>query len=255
VIRLSGVTKTYPRAKQPALEGITVDIPAGQFVFLVGASGSGKTTLLRLLLRAEEPSAGRIEVAARDLAGLSHRRLARARRQIGCVFQDFRLLSDRTVAQNVTFALDVTGRSRRAARTAVPEILELVGLADKGDRYPEQLSGGEQQRAALARAMVARPPLLLADEPTGNLDPATGAGIVHLLERINEAGTTVVMATHNAAHVNALRRRVLELDAGVLVRDHPSGAYSPPSRVPAPAPASVPAPASTPAPALGAWAS
>jgi cell division transport system ATP-binding protein len=225
VIRLDSVTKRYPKGARPALDDVSLEITAGEFVFLVGPSGSGKSTLLRLLLREDQPTAGRVVVAGTDLAVVTGRRIPYVRRRIGCVFQDFRLLANRTVAGNVAFALEVVGRPRHVVRTVVPDVLEMVGLAGKAERYPDELSGGEQQRVAVARAFVARPPVLLADEPTGNLDPDTGAGIMTLLETINRTGTTVLMATHNAAVVDAMRRRVVELEGGQLVRDQVRGVY------------------------------
>ncbi|WP_322751432.1 MULTISPECIES: cell division ATP-binding protein FtsE [unclassified Frankia] len=225
MIRMTLVTKQYPAGARPALDDVTVEITAGEFVFLVGPSGSGKSTFLRLLLRDERPTAGVVEVAGRDLAAIPDRRVPLLRRQVACVFQDFRLLPDRTVAGNVAFALEVTGRPRHVVRTLVPEVVDLVGLAGKENRYPDELSGGEQQRVAVARAFVGRPRILLADEPTGNLDPATSSGILKLLDAINRAGTTVVMATHNAAAVDAMRRRVIELEHGALVRDQVRGVY------------------------------
>ncbi len=225
MIRVESVTKRYPKGVRPALHDVNLDIAAGEFIFLVGPSGSGKSTLLRLLLREDQPTSGRVVVAGTDLAGVTGRRIPLYRRRIGCVFQDFRLLPNRTVAGNVAFALEVVGRPRHVVRTVVPDVLEMVGLAGKAERYPDELSGGEQQRVAVARAFVGRPPVLLADEPTGNLDPDTGAGIMTLLETINRTGTTVVMATHNATVVDAMRRRVVELDGGELVRDQIRGVY------------------------------
>ncbi|KLL11836.1 MULTISPECIES: cell division ATP-binding protein FtsE [Protofrankia] len=227
MVRMTSVTKSYHSGTRPALDDINLEIGAGEFVFLVGPSGSGKSTLLRLLLREERPTSGVVEFAGRDVASIPDRRVPLLRRQVGCVFQDFRLLADRTAAGNVAFAMDVTGRPRHVVRTVVPEVLDLVGLAGKENRYPDELSGGEQQRVAVARALVARPQVLLADEPTGNLDPATGAGIMNLLGAINRVGTTVVMATHNAALVDTMRRRVVELEHGTLVRDQASGGYEP----------------------------
>ena len=235
MIRLTSVTKRYPAGSRPALSGVTVEIGAGEFVFLVGPSGSGKSTLLRLLLREERPTSGRIEIAGQDVAAVPDRRVPLLRRLVGCVFQDFRLLPDRTVAGNVAFALEVVGRPRHVVRTMVPEVLELVGLSGKEHRFPDELSGGEQQRVAIARAFVGRPRVLLADEPTGNLDPATSAEIMELLDTINRVGTTVVMATHNAGLVDSMRRRVIELNAGVVVRDEHGGGYEPPSAPPPPA--------------------
>jgi len=224
MIRFDNVTKGYKGAA-PALQDITVEITKGEFVFLVGSSGSGKTTFLKLLLREEVPDKGRIWVAGRDIGDLSHWRVPYLRRNLGCVFQDFRLLPNKTVAENVAFALEVIGRPRAVIRTQVTQVLELVGLGQKQDRRPDELSGGEQQRVAVARAFVNRPLVLLADEPTGNLDPTTSQGIMKLLDRINRTGTTVVMATHDVGIVDSMRRRVIELDRGHLVRDQARGVY------------------------------
>jgi cell division transport system ATP-binding protein len=224
VIRFDDVSKTYKNGT-PALKNITLDIEKGEFVFLVGASGSGKTTFLRLLLREELPDSGRILEAGRDLGAQKKWRVPYLRRNIGCVFQDFRLLPNKTVFENVAFALEVIGRPRSTVDSQVPQILELVGLGDKANNYPSELSGGEQQRVAVARAFVNRPLILLADEPTGNLDPANSEAIMALLERINRTGTTVVMATHDKALVDRMRRRVIELDKGELVRDQVRGVY------------------------------
>jgi len=224
MIRLENVTKTYKNSTT-ALSDVSVDIDKGEFVFLVGSSGSGKSTFLRLLLREELPDKGRIIEAGRDIVSLPKWRVPFLRRNIGCVFQDFRLLPNKTVFENVAFALEVIGRSKSVVRTQVPQILELVGLGHKLDSLPSELSGGEQQRVAVARAFVNRPLILLADEPTGNLDPTTSEGIMSLLDRINRTGTTVVMATHDRAMVDRMRRRVLELDHGTLVRDQVRGVY------------------------------
>jgi cell division transport system ATP-binding protein len=225
LIELRAVTKVYPANPKPALSNISVEIARGEFAFLVGTSGSGKSTFLRLLLREELPTTGSVLIAGRDITRLSSRKVPAMRRQIGCVFQDFRLLPDRSVFANVAFAPESIGRPGSMIRRLVPEVLELVGLAGKEDRMPGELSGGEQQRVAIARAFINRPAMLLCDEPTGNLDPSTSVGIMRLLDRINRAGTTVVMATHNADIVNAMRRRVIELDAGLLVRDQQRGVY------------------------------
>ncbi|WP_101833832.1 cell division ATP-binding protein FtsE [Frankia canadensis] len=225
MIVLDAVSKWYPTGDRPALADVSAEIGTGEFVFLVGPSGSGKSTLLRLLLREERASAGQVLVAGRDVARIPDRRVPRLRRAVGCVFQDFRLLPNRTVAANVAFALDVVGRPRHVVRSVVPEALELVGLREAAQRYPDELSGGEQQRVAIARAFVGRPRVLLADEPTGNLDPATSLEIMKLLDTIHRAGTTVLMATHNASLVDAMRRRVLELGDGVLIRDEADGRY------------------------------
>ena len=227
MIRFDHVTKTYSPTAAPALDDVCLEINRGDFAFVVGKSGSGKSTLLRIALREQLATQGEVMVAGQDLRHLSARQVPRLRRQMGAVFQDFRLLPGKTVSQNVAFALQVIGKPRHLIRTLVPETLEMVGLADKGKRLPHELSGGEQQRVAIARAIVNKPPLLLADEPTGNLDPATSLDIVHLLDRINRAGTTIVMATHDSAIVNEMLRRVIELDAGRVVRDEPSGTYHP----------------------------
>jgi len=225
VITFERVTKRYDKRNRPALQDITLDIQPGEFVFLVGASGSGKSTFLRLVLREEKATVGKVIVAGRDVGRLSRWKVPQLRRGMGAVFQDFRLLQSKTVYQNVAFTLQVLGRKNSQIERSVPEVLDLVGLADKMQRYPDQLSGGEQQRVAIARAFVNRPPLLLADEPTGNLDPATSVGIMKLLDRINRVGTTVIMATHDAAIVDQMRKRVVELDAGQLVRDEARGVY------------------------------
>ena len=225
MIRLEKVSKNYPASARPALSEVDVDIDKGEFVFLVGSSGSGKSTFLRLLLKEEVPTAGRVHVAGKDLGRLSHWKVPALRRSIGCVFQDFRLLPNKTVTQNVAFALEVIGKPRGAIAKVVPEVLDLVGLDGKGSRMPDELSGGEQQRVAIARAFVNRPMILIADEPTGNLDPGTSIGIMKLLDRINRTGTTVVMATHDAAIVDSMRRRVVELSLGQVVRDQTRGVY------------------------------
>jgi len=224
VIRFENVSKTYKNGT-PALTNISLDIEKGEFVFLVGASGSGKTTFLRLLLREELADKGRILEAGRDIGSLPKWRVPYLRRNIGCVFQDFRLLPNKTVFENVAFALEVIGRPRTTVENQVPQILELVGLGAKSDNLPGELSGGEQQRVAVARAFVNRPLILLADEPTGNLDPVNSESIMALLERINRTGTTVVMATHDKALVDRMRRRVIELDRGELIRDQIRGVY------------------------------
>ena len=226
MILFEQVTKTYPRTQRPALDDVSLEIPRGEFAFVVGASGSGKSTLLQLVMKEQDATAGRILVAGRDLARLPDRKVPALRREIGFVFQDFRLLPNKTVHQNVAYALQVLGASRSRIRQIVPETLELVGLAEMGKRLPHQLSGGEQQRVAIARAFVNRPPILLADEPTGNLDPDTSLEIVKLLDRITRTGTTVVMATHDTATVNAMRKRVIRLDEGVLVADVETGDYT-----------------------------
>ncbi|MEZ5186709.1 MAG: cell division ATP-binding protein FtsE [Candidatus Nanopelagicales bacterium] len=225
MITFERVTKRYDKRNRPALQDISVDVQPGEFVFLVGASGSGKSTFLRLILREEKATAGKVIVAGRNVGSLSRWKVPGLRRGMGAVFQDFRLLQSKTVYQNVAFTLQVLGRKNSQIERAVPEVLDLVGLADKMQRYPDQLSGGEQQRVAIARAFVNRPPLLLADEPTGNLDPATSVGIMKLLDRINRVGTTVLMATHDAAIVDQMRKRVVELEAGRLMRDEARGVY------------------------------
>jgi len=225
VIRLEHVSKVYKTSTRPALEDVTVDVDKGEFVFLIGASGSGKSTFLRLLLREEVPTKGRVYVANFDVVRMARRRVPRLRQSIGCVFQDFRLLHNKTVAENVAFALEVIGKPRNTIRKVVPEVLELVGLEGKANRMPHELSGGEQQRVAIARAFVNRPLMLLADEPTGNLDPDTSQDIMLLLERINRTGTTVLMATHDHSIVDSMRRRVVELSLGQVVRDDSRGVY------------------------------
>ncbi len=225
VIRLSNVTKHYPTQMRPALDDVSLEINKGEFAFLVGASGSGKSTFLRLVLREDRPTSGGVFVAGKDLSRMPNWKVPHLRRQIGAVFQDFRLLPNKTVEQNVAFALQVIGRPSAHIRKVVPEVIDLVGLAGKESRYPDELSGGEQQRVAVARAFVNRPMILIADEPTGNLDPATSVGIMRLLDRINRTGTTVVMATHDAAIVDQMRKRVIELENGHVVRDQSRGVY------------------------------
>ncbi|WP_235825228.1 cell division ATP-binding protein FtsE [Agromyces badenianii] len=225
MIRFDSVTKTYPGQARPALNDIGVEILRGEFVFLVGASGSGKSSFLRLILKEEKPSKGSIHVLGQDLGSISSRKVPYFRRDLGVVFQDFRLLPNKSVYENVAFTLRVIGKSRGYVQSAVPETLKLVGLDGKGKRMPHELSGGEQQRVAIARAIVNKPQILLADEPTGNLDPVTSAGIMTLLERINASGTTIVMATHEAGIVDQMRRRVIELSAGDIVRDERSAGY------------------------------
>ncbi len=224
MIRFENVTKVY-KGDVVALRDLSLDIAKGEFVFLVGPSGSGKSTFLKLLLRDEVSTSGRVLVAGRDIGRLGSWKVPSLRRNIGCVFQDFKLLPSKTVYENVAFALEVIGRPKHIVRTQVPQILDLVGLSKKADNFPTELSGGEQQRVSIARAFVNRPLILLADEPTGNLDPATTVGIMRLLDRINRTGTTVVMATHDQRIVDAMRRRVLELDHGSIVRDQARGVY------------------------------
>jgi cell division transport system ATP-binding protein len=225
VIRFEKVIKKYPGAPAPALDQVTIDIDKGEFVYLVGSSGSGKSTALRLVLRELRPTAGRVYVAGKEINRMAGWKVPRLRREIGTVFQDFRLLPNKTVAENVAFAQQVIGKSRKEINRVVPETLEMVGLSGTADRMPDELSGGEQQRVAIARAYVNHPMILIADEPTGNLDPTTSVGIMKLLEDINAAGTTVVMATHDHGIVDQFRKRVIELDGGKVVRDEAAGTY------------------------------
>ena len=224
MIKLENVTKVY-NGDVVAVRDANFDIPKGEFVFLVGPSGSGKSTLLRLMNRQEMPERGTVWVSGTALNALPKHRVPLFRRGIGSIFQDYKLLGNKTVFENVAFALEVIGKPKHVIRQQVPAILDLVGLAGKEDRFPHQLSGGEQQRVSIARAFVNRPPILLADEPTGNLDPATSEGIMRLLDRINKTGTTVIMATHDTKIVNMMRRRVVELDRGFIVRDQARGVY------------------------------
>ncbi|WP_292775408.1 MULTISPECIES: cell division ATP-binding protein FtsE [Microbacterium] len=232
MIRFENVTKRYRGTSKPALSGVDFEVQRGEFVFLVGASGSGKSSCLRLILREDVPTSGRVAVLGRDLRALANRKVPYFRRHIGSVFQDFRLLPSKTVYQNVAFTLQVTGSSRGFIQQAVPEALALVGLDGKQKRMPHELSGGEQQRVAIARALVNRPQVLLADEPTGNLDPATSVDIMQLLARINAGGTTVLMATHEAGFVDQMQRRVIELRDGEMVRDEVHGGYGDTSNIP-----------------------
>jgi cell division transport system ATP-binding protein len=225
VIRLERVTKLYKTSTRPALDRVSMEVGKGEFVFLIGPSGSGKSTFLRLLLREDMPTKGTIYVSDMNVTKLPRRRVPKLRQRIGCVFQDFRLLPSKTVGENVAFALEVIGKSRNTVSKVVPEVLDLVGLTGKANRMPHELSGGEQQRVAIARAFVNRPQVLLADEPTGNLDPDTSQDIMLLLERINRTGTTVLMATHDHSIVDSMRRRVVELDLGLVVRDDARGVY------------------------------
>ena len=224
MIRLENVTKTYG-TEIPAVRDASFEIAKGDFVFMVGPSGSGKSTLLRLMNRQEQPERGAVWVAGTNINEMADSKVPYLRRNIGNIFQDYKLLLNKTVFENVAFALEVIGRPKHVIRQQVPAVLDLVGLSDKEDRFPHQLSGGEQQRVSIARAFVNRPLILLADEPTGNLDPATGEGIMRLLDRINNTGTTVVMATHDQRIVNMMRRRVVQLDRGVIVRDQERGVY------------------------------
>ena len=224
MIRLENVTKTYKNGTV-AVRNMSVDIAKGEFVFLVGSSGSGKSTFLRLVTREEQPEVGQIWVAGKDLGSLTPWKVPFLRRNVGCIYQDFKLLPNKTVYENVAFALEVIGRPKNVVRTQVPQILDLVGLGKKAQNLPTELSGGEQQRVSIARAFVNRPLILLADEPTGNLDPTTTIGIMRLLDRINRTGTTVVMATHDQGIVDQMRRRVIELDRGTVIRDQARGVY------------------------------
>jgi cell division transport system ATP-binding protein len=226
MIRFDHITKQYPGTNRPALNSVDVEILRGEFVFLVGASGSGKSSCLRLMLKEEKPTSGSIHVLGQDLRSISNRKVPYFRRNLGVVFQDFRLLPNKTVYDNVAFSLQVIGKSRGFIQEAVPDTLQMVGLSEKSRRFPHELSGGEQQRVAIARAIVNKPQILLADEPTGNLDPTTSAGIMALLASINAAGTTVVMATHEAGIVDKMKRRVIELVGGQIVRDERQGGYT-----------------------------
>jgi len=275
MIRFDHVTKTYAGTTRPALNAVDLEVLKGEFVFLVGASGSGKSSFLRLVLKEERPTKGKIHVLGQELNTLPARKVPYFRRNLGVVFQDFRLLPQKTVFDNVAFTLQVIGKSKGFIQEAVPDVLKMVGLAGKQGRFPHELSGGEQQRVAIARAIVNKPAILLADEPTGNLDPATSAGIMQLLSTINANGTTILMATHDSGIVDQMKRRVIELVSGQVVRDERSGGYQtqavpvqnfnltgslvassmaaaqPSSRVaaaPAPAPAPAVAPATSPAP-------
>ncbi|HYZ78181.1 MAG TPA: cell division ATP-binding protein FtsE [Gaiellaceae bacterium] len=225
MIVFEGVSKTYELGVQ-ALQDVSFVIEKGEFVFVVGASGSGKSTMVRLLLKELEPTAGRIIVGGRDLARLKRSKVPLLRRNVGCVFQDFKLLPNRTAAENVAYALKVQGESKASIRRKVPEVLNLVGLAQRMNSYPDELSGGEQQRVSIARAFVNHPPLLVCDEPTGNLDPDTSVGIMQLLYRINRSGTTILMVTHDREMVDKMRKRVIALEDGRLARDERRGGYA-----------------------------
>lgn len=225
MISLSQITKLYKGAPRPALDNVSLEVDKGEFVFLVGASGSGKSSLMRMILREDVPSSGSIHVLGENLIGIPNRRVPHFRRSLGVVFQDFRLLPNKTAAQNVAFSLEVIGKSRGLIAEAVPDVLRLVGLEEKSNSLPSELSGGEQQRVALARAIVNKPAILLADEPTGNLDPSTSEDIMALLDRINLSGTTILMATHDRGIVDRGRKRVIELSQGKIVRDESSSGY------------------------------
>jgi cell division transport system ATP-binding protein len=224
LIRMRRVTKVY-KGNVYALEDVTVDIERGEFAFLVGPSGSGKSTFIKLLIKEEEPTGGQIYIADTNINQMRKWKVPYLRRKIGCVFQDFKLLPHKTVYQNVAYAMEVTGKSHRVAEQQVPEVLKLVGLGHKLDSFPDELSGGEQQRVAIARAFINRPPILLADEPTGNVDPSLADGIVRLLEKINDSGTTVIMATHDKEIVNTFRKRVIAMENGRIIRDQDRGVY------------------------------
>lgn len=224
MIRMRRVTKVY-KGNVFALEDVTLDIEKGEFAFLVGPSGSGKTTFIKLLIKEEEPTQGQIYIADTNIGQMRKWKVPYLRRKMGTVFQDFKLLPHKTVFQNVGYAMEVTGKSRRLIDQQVPEVLKLVGLGHKLDSFPDELSGGEQQRVAIARAFINRPPILLADEPTGNVDPSLAEGIVRLLEKINSGGTTVIMATHDKQIVNAFRKRVIAMENGRIIRDQDRGVY------------------------------
>jgi cell division transport system ATP-binding protein len=225
VINFDNVSKQYKNSNTPALDGINLNIEQGEFVFLVGQSGSGKSSLLRLLLKEEKPSSGTVTVNGINVAKLPNRKVPAFRRTMGIVFQDFRLLPGKTVFDNVAFGMEVIGKSKKEIQQRIPALLDLVGLEEKAHRLPSELSGGEQQRVALARAFVNQPKLLLADEPTGNLDPSTSVGIMKLLDRINRTGTTIVMATHDVAIVDQMRKRIVQMENGKVIRDQERGMY------------------------------
>lgn len=232
MILFENVAKRYKGTKKPALDGVSFNVGRGEFVFLVGASGSGKSSCLRIILREERATSGQVHVLGQDLRKISARKVPYFRRNLGVVFQDFRLLANKTVFDNVAFSLQVIGKSRGFIQEAVPDVLDMVGLAEKAKRLPHELSGGEQQRVAIARAIVNKPKVLLADEPTGNLDPATSLGIMQLLRAINAAGTTIIMATHEAVFVDIMQQRVIELSQGTVVRDEISGGYGTTAAIP-----------------------
>lgn len=225
VINFDNVSKQYKNSNTPALDGINLNIEQGDFVFLVGQSGSGKSSLLRLLLKEEKPTSGTVTVDGINVAKLPNRKVPAFRRTMGIVFQDFRLLPGKTVFDNVAFGMEVIGKSKKEIQQRIPALLDLVGLEEKAHRLPSELSGGEQQRVALARAFVNQPKLLLADEPTGNLDPSTSVGIMKLLDRINRTGTTIVMATHDVAIVDQMRKRIVQMENGKVIRDQERGMY------------------------------
>ncbi len=225
MIKINNVTMKYKGAHSPAIKDINVDIDRGEFVFLVGPSGCGKSTFIRLLIRELIPTKGKIFIAGHDIANMRRGKVPQLRRNIGCVFQDYKLLPNKTAYENVAFALDVIGKPNRIIRAQVPEVLRLVGLEGKSESYPDELSGGEQQRVSIARAFVNRPAIILADEPTGNLDPATSGDIMSLFNKINRTGTTVLVATHDREMVDNMRKRVLALEGGTLIRDQQRGVY------------------------------
>ena len=225
MILLDRVTKTYGKDLSPALDRVSLFIEPREFVVLIGTSGAGKSTLLKLLTREEKPNSGKIVVGGIDYDTLKDNQIPMLRRKIGVVFQDFKLLPQRTVFENIAFALEIAGMTRHEIKSTVPKVIELVGLNGKEKQFPHQLSGGERQRVAIARAVVRQPKILIADEPTGNLDPATSVGIMKLLDRINREGTTVLMATHDAGIVDQMRKRVIELDSGNVIRDQVRGVY------------------------------
>ena len=225
MIRFDNVSKQYKNSNRPALTEINLDVEQGEFVFLVGSSGSGKSSLLRLLLKEEVPTSGTVSIDGLDIGKLSNRKVPALRRTLGIVFQDFRLLPSKSVFDNVAFGMEVIGKGRKEILDRVPEVIDLVGLEGKEDRLPSELSGGEQQRVALARAFINQPKILLADEPTGNLDPSTSVGIMKLLDRINRTGTTILMATHDVAIVDQMRKRIVQLEQGNIIRDQQRGMY------------------------------